>query len=333
MNRLFVLKDVAYAAKIGGGTIAGANELNVLAPGALALLNDKGVLLTQTAGVLDAGKLGDSKTITIASGRANGVQVISEIPRKEISNVNVKNYTAPVAMVITVGGTTADKALQFTDNEEAVIKIFDTSFSSRYNIQDMNVSITKRTSETAEAAVDRLVAKINEKEGTFVTAAKVGAGTANMGITLTPKDARTTISASLSGTFLYGNIETTTEQVYGDGVGADVLQLEKDFSVEEGNGNYIEYGSEHYSRAFEADASANYDLINMTWEGRHSSPTRSHNVMINRAVIATVDGATNQEVQSIMLYLAGVVGKASDATDGTEPAADDGTDTDGVAGN
>lgn len=337
MNRLFVLKDVAYAAKTGGGTIAGAKELNALASGALALLNDRGELITATddgAGnmIVDAPKLADSKTFAVAVGRKGGVQIISQIPRRDVYELNVKNYQAPVAMVLTVGGTTAAKALTFTDNEEAVIKVYDTSFSSRYNVQTINASIIKRASETPEQAVDRLVEKLNAV-GSFVTAAKVGGGTANMGITLTPKNARTIISAALSGTFEYGNIETTTAQVYGDGVGADVLQLEKDFSVEEGNGNYIDYGGDHYKRQMEADENANYDLITMLWEGTHSSPSRTHNVMKNRVIVASIDGATNQESQAVLNYFTALIGKANDPVAGAEPAADDGTDNDGVAGN
>jgi len=341
MNRLVVLKDVAYAAKKGGGTIAGANELNVLASGALAFLNDRGELLVVTPEGVDpvanpafiaSALVADSKSFTLAVGRSAGVQVINTIPRQEIEAVTYKGYKAPVAMVVTVGGITAGKALVFAENEEAVVKVYDTSFTSRYNIQDMNVSTMKRIGETNEAVVDRLVAKLN-KEDSFVIAAKVGGGTANMGITLTPKDARTTITAAISGTFEFGNIETTTAQIYGDGVGEDILLIEKDFSVEEGNGNYIDYGGDYYKRSFDTDPNANYDVINMIWEGRHSSPTRTHNVMRNRVMIAAIDGAVNQAGTAVLFYLKSLIGKAFDSVAGAEPAADDGTATDGVAGN
>lgn len=331
MNRLFVLKDVAYAAKTGGGTIAGANELNVLASGALALLNDKGELITETTGVVDVDKIADTKYFIIAAGRPGGVLVVNQVPRQGIYELNRKEYKAPVAMVITAGGGTTP--LVFADNEEAIIKVYDVSFTSRYNIQDLNVSIIKRVGETNSAAIDRLVARINGKEDGFVTAAKVGTTDADFGITLTPKDPRTTISVSLGGTFEYGNITTTTAQVYGDGVGEDVLQLEKDFSVELGNGNYIDYSGDHYKQAFSTDASASYDMINMLWEGTHSSPTRTHNVMKNRVVIALPDGAAALTIDNILNYLASLVGEAYDATLGEEPADDDGTANDGVAGN
>lgn len=333
MNRLFVLKDVAYAAKTGGGTIAGANELNVLASGALALLNDKGELITETTGVVDADKIADSKYFILAAGRPSGVQVINQIPRQDVFELNRKDYVEPVAMVITAGGTDAATALTFPESEgEVVFKVYDDSFSSRWNAHQMNVSAFKRASETNESVVDRIVAKLNATDS-FVIATKVGGGTANMGITVSPKNPRTTISVALSGTFEGNSIETTTAQVFGDGVGEDVYQLEKDFSVELGNGNYIDYGGDHYKQALSTDASLNYDMINFLWEGRHSSPTRSHNVMRNRIVIALPDGAATLTIATIMNYLASLVGEAYDKATGEEPAADDGTANDGVAGN
>ena len=47
LPEFFAVQDVALNAKTGGGTIADANELDLLATGALAMLDDKNNLLTE----------------------------------------------------------------------------------------------------------------------------------------------------------------------------------------------------------------------------------------------------------------------------------------------
>jgi len=128
----------------------------------------------------------------------------------------------------------------------------------------------------------------------------------------------------------------STAPVYGIGRGIDALQMEKDFSTEEGNGNYTEYTAEWYSRVMEAVASSNYDMITLLWEGVHSSPTVSKNVMKNRVIIATVNGISGgngQSAASIMTLLALIFSTAYTSTTGTETVTDSGTAYDGIAGN
>ena len=331
MNRVIVLKDVAYAAKVGGGVIATAKEVNSLAPGAIAFLTDKGTVITAANA---ATVLPDVKDIMIIGGRTSDNQVLNQVPRK-IAGITRGNYRAFVKPVYTIGGTTAATALTFVDNTEASIRVTDITFTSRFAPRAIAGSVFKKPTMTIEQAIDEMVKRLNTSS--FIVATKVGS-TPNFGITITPKEEDVAIDAHLSGS-LEGGVKTlTTAPVYGIGRGIDVLQMEKDASVEEGNGNYIEYTADWYKRNMEASTTGTYDVITLAWEGSHSSPSRSHSVMRNTVAIATLSTAvasttTKQDTANIMALLALIFPTAYSGTTAAETATDDGTDNDGVSGN
>lgn len=321
MNRLYVLKDVAYAEKVGGGAIASVKELADLVPGALALFNEKGELVTAAN---TGTTLPDSKVVQAAVGRAEDSQVLV-IPRMGV-NANLGEYRAFVKPVIKV------TPVATSGEGELVVKVSDTSFNSNTNIATVNVSVWKKAGESHADAIAKVVAKLNA--GSLVTAATADAG-ANF--TVTPKENGVVIEVSVGGLIEGAVISTETDMVYGQGLGSDVLQMEKDASVEEGNGNYIDYTEEFYKRQMEADPSANYDIATLSWEGTHSSPSTTKVVMHNTLSIACVDGvvagAGNQASADVMALIAGIFPTAYSGATAAETGADDGTDNDGVAGN
>ena len=321
MNRIFVLKDVAYAAKQGGGVISGYKEINLLTQGALAFFTERGVLLTAANA---AATLPDVKTIQIASGRANDTSLISEVPRRDV-NINLGSFRAFVKKVITVG------ALPVVDNEEGSIKVSDITYTSKYQVRSQTGSDYKTTGKTVEASIDSVVSKLNASSS-FIVATKTGSSP-DFSITLTPKDEDVDIDVALSGSFALAPKVISTAPVYGSGRGQDVAQMEKDFSPETGNGNYTDLTDLWNTTPLEAVSTASYDLITILWEGQHESPTVSKKVMKNRAIISTINGAAaGQAAATLMTLIALIFGSAYTAT-GTEPGADDGTDNDGVAGN
>jgi len=329
MNRVFVLKDVAYATSKEGGTISGINEVTSLAPGALAFFTGRGKLITATTGVVNVADLADVKEFAIAIGRAEDIQIINCIPRQDIWNVNLAKYQEPVAVVKRLGA--ADDGFTFEPNSSVSIKAYDTSYTSHTNVQETIASTYVGRNVNNEAILNKLADRFN-KPDSFVTAT-VGGTAPNFYIDITPKDARVYLELSVNTDSDFPVMSTVTESVYGAGLGKDMLQMERDASVEEGNGNYIDFTAEFYKRAMEVDASANYDGITILWEGKHSSPTRTHNVMKNRISIINVEGSTAQNATEVMTYLNAIVGMAYDDAVGEEPAEDDGTDIDGVAGN
>lgn len=321
MNRIFVLKDVAYATKTGGGTIASYVDVNDLAQGALAFFTEGGVLITAANA---ATVLVDVDTIQIASGRLNDTSLISLVPRRDVG-INVANFRAFVKKVITVGN------LPVVDNEEGSIQVSDISYTSRYNTRLANGSDYKTTAKTVEASIDKIVAQLN-KAGTWVTATRSGTSP-DFKVAITPIEEDVDISVSLSGAFALAPIVETVAPVYGIGRAVDVAQLEKDFSPEMGNGNYQELTDLWNTTPTEAVVGAEYDMLTILWEGQHSSPTRSKNVMKNRAILSCINGATNQVITEIAALTALIFGTAYSGATNVEPGTEDGTDHDGVDGN
>lgn len=316
MNRVCVLKDVAYAAKIGGGTIAGIEEVNQLLPGAIAFFNEQGVLLVNTAGSVNA--LPDTKEFSIGVGRSEGYQLITNIPRTRIKDVESQVYVAFTKPVITIGG--AGNPLTFTNNEEAYVNVYDDSFTTTVAIRSKRSNKYKTASESDDAFLDRVIAGLNNNnpngDPSFITATKIAGP--NFGITVTPKEDGVFIKAAIGGSFEGGSI-STANGVYGLGGGAQVLEMEKDASVEEGNSNFINYTDLWYKRAFEADPSVNYDITTVSYEGQHSSPSATKNVMHNNISIAFVNGAATTAYNGdVQVILSALVGEAYTSDEGAE---------------
>lgn len=338
MNRLFVLKDVAYAAKTGG-TVADIGEVGELLPGAMAFFTERGVLLT--AANVDV-TIPNVKNIIAAVGMADdgsGVDntQILNIPRRAITDVSRVSYRAYTRPVMTIGGTTSATAINIAAAAvgELYVKVQNVSFTSRNLTAQKAASFTKRTGTTVEAAIDGLIVNLNTDNLLF-TAAKVGTSP-NFGITITPLQDDVTLDATV-GSLLDGtNVSVTTTGIRGVGVGSDVRIMESDFSIEMGNGNFIDYTPEWYSRELEASMTGTYHLLTLTWTGMHDQPTGQNPVMFNRLIIAPLStataGATNQNVLTFRTLLQSIVGQSYSGTLGTETGNSDGTDYDGVAGN
>lgn len=337
MDAIVILKDVAYASKKGGGTVTNQNDIGELVAGAVAFLNDKGEVLKEsgvTAGTIDTAVAGyaDSKWFSVAVGRSNDVKVITNIPR-DLATLNVVDYLETVAAVYTIGGVDAATALPIEADAEGEysIAVTDISYSGSQIPPRIRASVYKRVGMTVEQTVDKLVARLNQIDS-FVTATKINTGE-NFGITITAKEERTVLDVNAMDLLQDASNVVTTAYVHGKGEGGDILQMEKDYSSYEGNGNYIDYTDLHYTRPMEADASANYDGISMLWEGKHSSPSRSHNVMRRTLTIACINGAGDQNVDEVLIFLKALVGEAYTADSGIETAEDNSNELDGVSGN
>jgi len=328
MNKMYVLKDVAFGTKVGGGIVADINEVDELAPGATAFFNEKGVYLTAILLATPA-TLADQKTVTMAVGRNDGGTQIFTVPRKDV-DVNRGNFRAFTRPTINVGGVTAQLNLPITGTGDVSIKINDTTHTSAFNIRTKNVSVYKTAAMSAENVVDELVTRINKI--TWLSAVKLNA-TTNYGIAITPTQDQVTISVHASEMIADADISIATDFVYGQGVGTDVLQMEKDFSTEEGNSNPIDWNAEYYPRVMEVNPNGNYDLVSLKWVGQHQTPTTFKNVMNNNLVFSSVNGATNQSATLVVALLALIFGTAYTADAGAETATDSGTQHDGIAGN
>lgn len=294
MNRLFVLQDVPYASKIGGGTIASIKEVNLLAPGALAVFTENGTLISIDTAANAGLNMLDVKVVQMVVGRGEDTQVI-QVPKALLNDIRVADYVAPVRgkLIFTIPAT--------LENGEGSLMVQDNSYTSRYSTRRKEVTLIKKSTENVAQYITRLAAGLNEAD--WLTATVNGQDIEVVTSGSDVLDIRAILNGVKDGILEDTVIANLDSYVYGQGVGADVYQLEKDFSVEEGNGNYTEYAQDFYKRIFEADRTANYDIINILWEGTHSSPTRSHNVMKNRLVLACINGATDQSVTDLQPLL------------------------------
>jgi hypothetical protein len=334
MRRIGVLKDVAYGAKIGGGTVAGLNEAGLLQPGAMAIFNPfKGTLLT-IDGLNTVAALADAKDVVVAFGRASGEAPLLVTTPRRINNLNVVNGRAFVKPVITLGGITAPTSFLFENTGDVSVKVIETTFTSNFGIPSIHADEYKTAGMTAEALVDKIVAKLNA--GTSfggVTATKIkDGGSSFFGITITPNDTDVQIEVAIDGMWSGALNVQTTNPVYGIGAGAQILEMEKGFSVEEGNGNYIDYTNEFFKGSFLADLASIYNQITLSFDAYHMGATTKRHVASNDLIIAQENDATLTSV-AIVALLALVYPTYASVTTGQEIANDDGTDNDGVSGN
>lgn len=334
MRRIGVLKDVAYGAKIGGGTVAGLNEAGLLQPGAMGVFNpSKGTLLV-AAGTNAAAALGDAKSVVLAFGRASGeTPLLVTVPRnvKDLQVTTGRAFTKPV---ITIGGVNAATGLLFDNTGDVSVKIIETTYSSAFALPSMHADVYKTAAKTPEAVVDEVVAKLNASTSFGgVTATKVkDGGSQYFGITITPKVEGVSIEVGIDGMWQGASNVLTTQPVYGVGSGKQILEAEKGFSVEEGNGNYIDYAGDFFKGTFLADLSATYDQVVIESDAWHLGATTKRHVMQNTLIIAQENDATF-DIDAIVAVLAFVFPTYASTTTGQEIANDDGTDNDGTAGN
>lgn len=328
MKQILVGKQIAYAAKTGGGTIAGINELDLLDTGAIAVFTEGNVLLT-AAGA--AAALADIKKIYIAVGNqvdtSSKSYLSSLIPRVGV-NYNKQAYVAPTKQVKYVGydGTTAGTQLNYPTlvvREEAQVKITDTSLGLRtLGIEIKRYGTVVKAGDTAAAITARIVTNINADPDAIVVAAGVAT---NTGISLTAKEFGTTFDVSLSGIIQDATIAEkggTIEGVAvafgaGEGTADQILALEDLASVERGNTNRLMQSQLWYSNHSLAGA-LTYNVYDFTFSGRRISATTeqfTYNFNIKVAIPSSGTAPTTA-FDTIMAEVFGGVYSTSDQETG-----------------
>lgn len=242
-----------------------------------------------------------------SSGATNGVLVFT-------AEVGGTAFTAPVItnatnnLAGTVAHTTANidgTTLQFETTGEYYVNVKDNTFTNKFGVQTVDASGWRTAYMSEENVVDDVVAKLN-KAGSFVVATKTGNTTDGWGIQVTPKEYGVILGVAVGGMFegtpFYDDgTKGSTAQVFGMGTSDIILQLEKDFSVNEGNSNSIEYPVEYFSVPTETVAGTQYETINIMWTGQVNTPSTRKTVAKNRLVIAGVQGSTILDnVQTIL---------------------------------
>lgn len=320
MKQMLVTKSIAYAAKAGGGTIAGINELNLLDTGAIAVFTADNVMLT-AANV--AASSPDVKSFYIAVGNqaAGGKTYISQLIPRMLLDYRKKAYVAPVKNVKFIGADGTSGAFNMgtlVAGTEAFIRITDTTPGLRtvgggvYDGEIKRYSTVVRTGDTETLIANRLIAAINADPDSIVVAAAVAATT---GINLTAKNFGTTFSISLDGILINATkyeVEgsnpnaTAVAMKIGDGTSDQILAQELVYSTERGNTNQVSLPQYYYAVPTNVVSGTTYDTYTFAWTGQRKIANETQNTYAFETVLAMPAAATQQaNFETIMLDLVG----------------------------
>jgi hypothetical protein len=305
MRELLVLKNVAYLAKSGGGSISGINEVNLLDVGALAVLSNENTTVAYPNPSL-ADKLGVMFAVGQDSTKNQlGSKISNIIPRRGRVIVEKKVYSAPVKEVQAIGAETAsspDGVLSIpstlVEGTIASIKILDITRVGIPAQKIVNVEYKVKAGDTAATVVAALVAKLNAHPMKFVTAAAVNT---DDGILLTADDFGTKFSVAVQGIIQGSTIvnsmnfpaNTIVKGMYsGYGTAAQIAALETEFSGYEGNTNRVHMPALFWTYQSAVDSSATYTTWAITWEDNEMRSFGGKPSNREELVIAAPSGAS-----------------------------------------
>ena len=306
-----ITKQVATITLSGtGGTadVTGVGGLTKEASFSVNLATTAAAFVTSHA----ADYLAEGIVLTSTStGATNGVLVFTAAVGGTAFTAPVITNTAPnlagtvAAVTANIDGTT----LQFDSVGDYYVNVKDNTFTNKFGVQTVDASGYRQAYMSEEDVVDDVVAKLN-KTGSFVVATKTGNTTDGWGISITTKEYGVVLGVSVGGMFegtpFYNDgTKGSTAMVFGMGTSEIVLQLEKDFSVNVGNSNSIEYKDEYFSVPNETVNGALYETINILWKGTMETPSTRKTVANNRLVIAGVNGSTIMD--NVITILTGVL--------------------------
>ncbi len=220
------------------------------------------------------------------------------VDRETITRYNYQTAKDAVLQVARLGGTTAPLSLVIPTTGDTGLVLRNMSYNHTIASERVSVNLTKKTSETAEAFVDRLVAEINAQQALlfvpFVTAAKIVSG-AFLGITFTNTNSNVDFNLSLNGFLVGSAYSITTQPVAPIGAGVDILNMEKDFSRHRGYQGYAELGDLWYTQPSETLITRKYHVATLKWDGMAETPSTSFKAATNHlqfSVDTTLDAGT-----------------------------------------
>ncbi len=278
MESVLVVKNDVYLAKTGGGIIADASELNLLAPGALAMLTPDGAVVPA------AGFGASTETLfqMVLQTEGGGLIRTPLIERASFSEY-LTAYTAAVEKEMTItftGGTvTAGKSVGLAISRGEYV----TPINGK-DYEDFVIGVG------AGDSVDNMVAKL---------AAEVNAGsdlcTASASTNVLTLTGKSGAAFNASGMFEFEEFTTaiTTQYVAGSGLGAWMVETELKGSAHKGNARSKSFGYELYKQPTQASASGTYSYYTMTWQLAKRDQLNSKDAPYNQlAMLSTLTGNT-----------------------------------------
>ncbi len=263
MRDLIIGKSVAYASDGDASTIAGVWELDDLADGAIAIVDNEGTLIAADAASITKPYVEIYTKLGTVTKKGGFPLYVGQTTYNKLA------YAAPVAAVKYVGSDQDTSAGSYSLNLPATISAGD---KVGISITDMSkpVHVVGRTREyiytvvtgdlltgqTSANIIARLVALINADPFRCVTAAAVNDGTDNDGIKLTAKTAGKDFNVGLmegvlenadlvsykevNGVYTSGST-TAVANNSGHGTYASILEDYKATASRDGNQQYMIY--------------------------------------------------------------------------------------------
>lgn len=296
---------LAYAAKVGGGTIASATEIDVLDAGALAVLTQEGVLVTGNAAAIQA-ILNDMTHLIFAVGNPNGGgTIVSQPIERRYAKVEKYAYVAPVKQVLVIGndGTSGSLGMPATVavGDIVGIKVVNVSKGTQPPVKTEYIEYRCTASDTNLTAITNLIAKINSKS-TLVAATVVGS---QVGITLTCKDFGVTVECSVYGLIENSTQNTTTSPAvrpnFGQGTPALISDMEFISETEAGNTNKLWESQNWFKRASLVDNAATYDVYVIMYDVFKTEATNKQRAGYYRLVVALPASSTQATTFELVL--------------------------------
>lgn len=215
---LLLAKSVAYAAKEGGGTIAGINEIDLLADGAIAIFTENNVLVTTSTTATNL--LGVAK-FWVARGNGTGTSrwYRSELINRDAATRTKTTGSNPVKQAIAIGtnedGDTANTNMNFPSTLEvgtfATIVVTNQTNSSEITATMSQYQHMVLPIDDEESIIQGLVDAVNADDQRIVDATVIettGAPNVKEGILLTARDYFTRFSVGVDDIIAYADVTT-----------------------------------------------------------------------------------------------------------------------------
>ncbi|MBS1960776.1 MAG: hypothetical protein JST04_01065 [Bdellovibrionales bacterium] len=307
MQHLFVVTNSAYAAKIGGGTIASATEAHLLDKGSIAFFDMNGVLMTTSTTLTGQNKF------WAALGQGTGLDgtqlepKVSVVIPRDIYSLAKKAAVTPVAQVDTIGADGTAGAANLPSSPVvgtlAGILIVDTSLPvNNIVLPKYRYEYAVKYGDAAAAVLDGLIALINADPTAIVTATAHQNTGVTDGIVLTAKVVNKSFKTSVgetgpndilgSATIQTAGAGGSTALVYGFGQPSDVLALEQIYSTTDGNTNQTWLPQYYWTKPTLVSAGDTYKLDTLMFPLNHENAIDKVHATTQSLILALKTGTT-----------------------------------------
>lgn len=286
MNLQLVLGNETYGVNAENTAISATENIKNLKAGSYLVLVDN-----QIATPSDIPEGERFQFIVGLVGTTNGMQhTITSVPirRKSVLNVTRDKFHEDIngEWVITPNGLTNDS------EGEAHLVLNNHSYNRTIQNAKLVVSANKSKGETPAAFMQRVVDKINAKAVKGFSTPFVEATLNETAITLEVKDANIDFTISRDGLFATATVENTVQAEPSTTRTSDLIASEKELSGNLGNGGYVSLTEQYFSMPLQTEASRDYDIFNIKFQGEHDTPTnRVRSAVMNlKIAIPTAKG-------------------------------------------